>query len=1338
MTSAQCRAARALLAWSQRDLAEKAGLATSTVADFERGYRTPVDTSVDALLNTLEQAGVALTAAGAEDRAKLLGVPGARIVPGAPFRWVSATDLANWGGTRIGQDTMPELVMRLIRAAVGSEARLLFPSGDSVHMPGPDGICEVTAGTEEVPTGCSWWEIGTQREKVRSKADDDYLKRTNETTADHRRDITFVFVTPQRWASRAKWAASKRAEGAWRDVRAYDADLLIHWIEMHPVVGHWLASLAGKRPPGLRRLEEAWEEWSLSTEPPTNSDLVLAGRDEEATRTLRWLRGNPSLLSFQANSTAEATAFLHASISALPEVHRASYLSRAFVAAPEQARALNSAMSGLVIVLEQPDPGLAASLAKRHFVYVPVGADATAETATILLPRPFSDDVELALGAMGLDSASARRLAKDSGRSATVIRRLMRAAPGASPPRWAMSGNAKPGLAALLAGSWEGTQKGDMDILQRLAREPYLDVEAKLTELAAGPDSLLWKVGETWKVASPRDAWFTLAAQMSPGSFDIFVQTAIEVLSEPNPALQLAPEDRWVAGAKGIASKYSHRLQKGMAETLALLSIFGHHSKSVDRVSDKIQDIVGALLRDAGKERWLSLEPVLRTLAEVAPNVFLEALEDSLADESPAVMAFFGHDKDAFSGAHHSTLLWALECLAWSRELLPQVARCLAALDRRDPSGRYANRPGNSLRTIFLLWSPQTMASLDERLDIIDQLRGCEPATSWRLMLSLIPRGHDTTSRTPLPRWRNFADNAPSGMTYEEIFRGADGLVGRLLDDAGEDTIRWCEVLEHLTQFSRQRISETVTRLHAKTSSWKDEERRLVREKLRALIHQHRQIQDADWTLPTEVVDDLEAVLDSLAPSDPAEQVAWLFKNDWQVHSLHPRADDWDADARDAKAARQAAVESLVEQFGPGSLLGFAQRVAQPWLVGEALAATAYPEEVKLEVLLSGLQAGTDAEKQLSHSLVAHLNVGLGSGWSEALLDRARVELWASEATLLVLLALPSEPWVWKAAKDFGSEIEASYWRRTRPYLQGLCETDLPVLVRKLIDAKRPGVAAQIASQKLEQVGAGLLMEVLRSCATTTMEEDTNMLHYYLERILGFLDTTKGADQNEIARMEWAFLPLLRHSSRGLTALHGAMAREPTFFVEVLSALYRTDSESKHGSEPEPDEDLAQSQARASRAYELLSSWQDLPGQQGHQVDAEALGSWVKTVRSVCKETGRATVGDNQIGQVLAHAPLGTDGFWPSEAVRTLVETLRNKQIEVGIEIGLRNKRGVTIRNSRDGGSLERVEAERYELASRAQKVKWPRISAVLARIAQSYQAQAKSMDDDVERGDWS
>lgn len=58
LTAAQCRAARGLLGWSQKDLSEASKTATKTIADFERGAREPYPRTLEDVRGALEKAGV--------------------------------------------------------------------------------------------------------------------------------------------------------------------------------------------------------------------------------------------------------------------------------------------------------------------------------------------------------------------------------------------------------------------------------------------------------------------------------------------------------------------------------------------------------------------------------------------------------------------------------------------------------------------------------------------------------------------------------------------------------------------------------------------------------------------------------------------------------------------------------------------------------------------------------------------------------------------------------------------------------------------------------------------------------------------------------------------------------------------------------------------------------------------------------------------------------------------------------------------------------------------------------------------------------------------------------
>lgn len=78
MSAAQCRAARAIIGWSQEQLAESARVAKKTLADFETGNRSPYPRTLEAIRAALEAAGVQFIAENG-------GGPGVRLAkPTAP------------------------------------------------------------------------------------------------------------------------------------------------------------------------------------------------------------------------------------------------------------------------------------------------------------------------------------------------------------------------------------------------------------------------------------------------------------------------------------------------------------------------------------------------------------------------------------------------------------------------------------------------------------------------------------------------------------------------------------------------------------------------------------------------------------------------------------------------------------------------------------------------------------------------------------------------------------------------------------------------------------------------------------------------------------------------------------------------------------------------------------------------------------------------------------------------------------------------------------------------------------------------------------------------------
>jgi transcriptional regulator with XRE-family HTH domain len=1341
VTPKHVRAARALLAWSQQDLAKAAGVATSTLADFERGHRTPVANNAQAIRAALEAANIRFLPTGA-----VVGPPVPRLTPaerpGMPIRWVDAEDLADWANRNDGAFSLSTLLAHLVSASSGPDVQLRFPSDEGVRHPGWDGRTSTEVGSTYVPHGQAGWEIGSQRNNIAQKATDDFRKRTQNPSLLEPADATFVFVTPRHWPQKGEWVKARQDEEVWREVRAYDADDLVHWIEQTPAVGLWLATRLRKRPAGTRELDDFWSEWSLATQWPLTEDLVLSDRDQDATEILRWLRGEPFVLSLQAATTDEVVAFFHATLSTLPEEVATAYRARCLVlTTAESARALANAAAPLIMLLMEAEPGLAQLLAERgHYVLLAYDERNVSRGVVRVLARPTREGIANALTAAGIAEARARSLARDCARNLAVLRRLIPGAPGREPD-WARVVPPRALLAAVLAGGWDEQADADRAQLAELADQPYESVLAALAPFVGNHDSPLRKIGSTWRVASPPDAWLLLARYLTGDDIARFEAVAHNVLSATDPRFEMDPDERWKAPIRGVQRPYSGMLRHGVGQTLILLALWGDKAHVVPEAWRRADAVVEKLLDEANPQRWWSLSGDFRLLAEASPKGFMNAVEESLDQEHPPIRSLFGSDEGGiFATEHLSDLLWALESLAWSPELMPRVSILLARLDAIDkPPGRYANRPANSLREIHLLWVPQTFATLDQRMQALDLVRKHESDSAWTLMLGVLPKGHDSSSPSPMPRWRDFTVDKLEVVTYGLIGRGAVAITIRLVKDVGVSVARWLGLIERLSDLAPDAeaafaalstAEKTIKDLTDRAEIWKS---------LRRVLHQHRQFPDAEWSMQADVLDKIEVLYDRFAPLDPLERVAWLFEA--QVALPKPSSAGWEAEERDVDLARRTAAQALFSKGGAEAILSLARLASAAGYIGKALHESKLPNPDFDATLQAALRSDNDRERDVAHGMIVSAFGDRGEPWAAALIARAKGEMWGDTALLTILRALPVRRWTWDQVTQAGPEMEKTYWRLA-PVLWMSDNDDVVFAIRKLIWVGRARHALSLAGRGGKaNLPTELLVEVMQEASRQPSPDqgsatESTMFQHYAAEILQLLDERADLDEGVLIALEWRYLPVLEHSRRPAKVLLKALSEQPSLFVQMLTAVFKA-TEDSGVIDVEPA-DPEHARAVADQAYRLLDLWDRLPGiNEDGTVDGEKLESWIKEARSLAKDAGRAEIADSRIGQMLSASPMGEDGNWPAEAVRDSIDLFRSKAMIDGFAIGKENRRGVTTRMPRDGGDLERREAALYRGWAKAIQYAHPRTARALDDLADSYERQSRHHDERSERLDW-
>jgi transcriptional regulator with XRE-family HTH domain len=1343
LTPKHVRAARALLAWSQQDLAKAANVATSTVADFERGSRTPVANNAQAIRSALESANIRFLPTGAVIGPALPSItPSNR--PGAPVRWVSAQDLLDWANRTDGAVSLPTLIAHLIVATHGTAVRLRFPANEGVRHRGWDGRTDLEVGSSYVPQGVAGWEISAQRRDIVGKATEDFRKRTANPEGIEPAASTYVFVTPRHWPQKDAWAQAMKAEGAWRDVRVYDADDLVHWIEQTPAVGLWLATRLGKRPEGVLELDEVWEEWSLATQWPLTEDLVLSDRDQDAVAVLRWLRGEPAVLSLQATTSEEVVAFFHATLSELPDEMADAYRARCLVAATAAAaRTLAKAPPPLYLLLTDPEPGLAKSLVERgHYVLQAYDERLIGRGEVRTLARPSREGIASALTASGIAEPRARALARDSARNLAVLRRLIPGAPGRL-PMWAREPPPHALLAALLAGGWDEDAEADRARLSELADQPYEAVAAALTPYVGQFDSPLQKIGSTWRIASPSDAWVLLAQNLTAADIARFEATAHAVLGSADPRFEMDPGERWMAGLRGVRPEYSGMLRHGIGQVLILLALWGDRIHTVSEASRRADAIVAKLLDNADPQRWWSLSGGFRLLAEASPGAFMSAIEDSLDQNDPAIGVLFGHDDGGPFGTEHlSDLMWALEILAWSPDLLPRVTHLLARLDAIDvKKRRYVNGPANSLRELHLLWMPQTHATLDERLRAIDLIRKQEPDPAWKLMLGILPAGHDSSSPGMTPRWRDFSADKVEEVTWPLIGRGAAALSERLVTDVGLSAARWATLLDRLRDLSPSPAPALAALEAAEPKIVDPADRAAFWDKLRRVLNHNRQFPDVDWSLEDEVLDRLATVYARFAPDDPLERVAWLFQNG--VALPDPSPEGWQGNEREVEAARQAAACELYAERGVAGVMALARLCELAGYIGKALHDAGLPADDLDAIIAAAVRSDDPRERDVAHGLIISSYHDRLTPWAAALIAKAEAGGWGDMALLTILRALPTDRWTWDQVERLGGEIETTYWRRAPVFwLSDDNAADMAYAIRRLIDVGRARHALSLVGRSAKiHLPTGLLVEVLQEAVRQPYEaandhNEATMFQHYVTETLQMLDDRDDVDRHALIALEWNYLQLLEYSRRPAKVLLRALSEEPAFFIQMLSAVFKATEES--GVVESEPEDPENARRVAHQAYRLLGLWDRIPGTRDDgTIDLEALEAWIKDARTRAKVVGRQDIADDKIGAMLSAAPAGADGVWPAEPIREVLDLYRSKPMLDGFKIGKRNRRGVTRRLPRDGGALERGEAAQYRGWAKAIAVDYPYTSKALDQIAETYEWEAARHDEDAERLDW-
>jgi hypothetical protein len=1255
---------------------------------------------------------------------------------------VTSTDLATWSERRDSEAHLPTLVRRLILAS-STPTHIRVPADEGVQLRGFDGQVESEDATAWVPAGASVWEIGKGADPAR-KAADDYDKRLEQTSADERARISYVFVTSRVWPGGRAWASAK--DDGWAGVSVLDAHDLVTWMHVCPGVTAWFAQdMLGRPTLGIAALRDWYTRWRSVTDPLIPSDLVLAGRRPEAEKLVTDLMGPARELAIVSQSREESLAFIAASLTSAAAASSAEPTAdggEAPADTAEETRSLSEAILERCLVVTDPSawgrwavheqelvllaaidhPPIDLALEHGHHVVVALGAGPGRQAT---LPRLSRMDAVRSWESVGLDFATAEEIGRASRRSLTSLRRRLGRSQRLRRPHWAEGAEANLLAPLLLVGQWRDDTPADRAVVEELTGRQWRSVARDLAQLRTGEDAPVMERTHRWEFLDVVDAWDALNHNLVADDLEIFDRTATQVLTDPGAATPEfdAPFREGDGQAIQADAGFSSALRRGLATTLVALGTVGADQPLQGGTTgrDHATRGVAAVLNHADVERWRSLSKFLPTLAEAAPGSFLAAVESSLNAHDAPVLRMLD------SQPARPGLIWALELIAFFPEHTARVAEILARLVEHTPDDSGGGQPAASLSAMLHPYIPQGAVDQRSRIAILDRLRSTAPSAAWRLMLGMVNRGGSGVILVRGPRYAEVA-RPPQTTTYADLAQTYNQLGERIAHDAGTRSERWIEAVGVLDSIPDSGRAVMLTSLEAVWAQLGDEAQARILEIVEERLDRHERFSHARWALDKDALRPIQDFVHRHADPLDEHHDAKLFG--WAV-----RRADLDETTEEGQAALAAARSNAILRALERGLDGvrrLAELAQAPQLVGSVLGQVSNELDDAVISLLD--EDGAD------HALARGL----------ALSRLTQDFTWLTDAlqrhpglSVHLLTVAPADEALLQLVESQGAPVQQRFWAAVEPW--NVAPNCASRAIGELLDHDRPYSAIDLLSLRrgADEDRSALIVRALTAARRTAEpQQAVTSLTYAVGELFDELEA-EGVDEQTLAELEWIWLVAL-DDNRPPRALHQRLATEPEFYAEVLSVVYRSDDVSEspqdepvepvgagEGREPD-DQPLAIVQA----AWTLLHEWwTPLPGTaRGGEPTAGQVQEWVTKARSALAASGRTAIASVAIGEALSGPAFDPDGTWPCRAVRDVIEAEQDPRLESGLSVGRYNQRGITVRDAFEGGDQERQLAGQYRSWAEQVRDGWPRSSALLEQLARGYDDEARRNDSVAER----
>ena len=799
-------------------------------------------------------------------------------------------------------------------------------------------------------------------------------------------------------------------------------------------------------------------------------------------------------------------------------------------------------------------------------------------------------------------------------------------------------------IPALLLGAWDENYQSDISVVEELIETSYKTWVKNIQSLAHKTNSPFKNINAIWTISNPQELIKHWKSWIYDYTLTSFVEIVFKVFrgdsQSDNP---------------NNCKYYSKALCNGIATTIAILSSMKNDFTNVtaDRIDNYISSILDIVLVNSNINYWVNIEDFLPLFAEASPFTYLRHLKDNIGSESSPVKELFSSNSIDYNT---DGIIRSLEILAWTPEFFKHACIILAQLASIDTRTAWWRRPINSLRSILMPWHPHTLASVSDRIRVLNKICEDYPEFAWEFLPDLLPDSHVSITRTTTPKYlTSIPENIPypSKEEWQQTCIICEELIIQL---AIRDSITdWDKFITILPDFLDDAFNKFVDEIQNNFDTYSEEKKYCIWASLSQLVIRHKNHKKDKWAMPQNRINALDNIVEQYKPNDLLKLYKRLFDTYDYDLILTESDDDYDMYRKELECKQIEAVREIYKEGDIPRIIDFVNIVKRPACVGSLLGMIGDSKTDQI-LLTNYLNTQLLREQDFLRSYIWKRFKITNGTWIETI----DAHDWTLEQKVTFLCYLPFCDKSWTTVDEWLGDQKQQYWERV-PVNGYYNNTNYQYAVDNLLECKRYDVALSllydIIYSKDYCVNINSIIYIL-----TNLETWDNDQLYIISELIKHLQQQPNVDIDKMFDIELKYYSNeYRSFSYMPINVEKKLIQQPKLFCEFFTLVFKPDNLEKTVDYSE------EKRIVADKFWNIFDNWSIIPGTDNNGCfSSEDFLSWFDSVYTETEKIGYVGRFKYFIGKLLTKAPADDDGFWINHKIAFLLNQSDKEKMREG------------------------------------------------------------------------